>query len=129
MKNPTAKLIGITATLLLTMSGAFAHEDYTDAGSLHWLQHIAETKGEPSARALAAYGYASDGTPSRIIDISAQTTGINVTRLETVALRYGTNTVVWTFDTLGTRSFPLSKVIPDAKNTTVFVEENPLYRY
>ncbi|MBS0542389.1 MAG: CzcE family metal-binding protein, partial [Proteobacteria bacterium] len=37
-------------------------------------------------------------------------------------------TVNWTFDTLGTNSFPLSKVVQGGDKVTVYLEESPLYR-
>jgi hypothetical protein len=33
--------------------------------------------------------------------------------------------VTWAFETLGTMSFPLAKVIPGAEGVTVYVTENP----
>ena len=60
--------------------------------------------------------------------VNADTRYINVTRLETVALKVGDKTVNWTFDTLGTNSFPLSKVVQGADKVTVYLEESPLYR-
>lgn len=84
-----------------------------------------------SGQALAAadpYGAKSSGTPSRTIMIDAGTRHIDVTRLETVALRLGNGeSTVWTFDTLGTTSFPLSMIVPGADGVTVYVRESPLY--
>ena len=81
-----------------------------------------------SEREMAAYGYTSNATPSRTITVNASTRHINVTRLETVALKVGDKTVNWTFDTLGTNSFPLSKVVQGGDKVTVYLEESPLYR-
>jgi hypothetical protein len=50
---------------------------------------------------------------------------LNVTRQETVKINVGGKSVVWSFDTLGTPSFPLSKVIPGAEGITVYVAESP----
>ncbi len=80
-----------------------------------------------SEREMAAYGYTSNATPSRTITVNASTRHINVTRLETVALKVGDKTVNWTFDTLGKNSFPLSKIVPGADKVTVYLEESPLY--
>ncbi len=57
--------------------------------------------------------------------VNADTRYINVTRLETVALKVGDKTVNWTFDTLGTNSFPLSKVVRRGDKVTVYLEESP----
>lgn len=80
-----------------------------------------------SEREMAAYGYTSNATHSRTITVNASTRHINVTRLETVALKVGDKTVNWTFDTLGKNSFPLSKIVPGADKVTVYLEESPLY--
>jgi hypothetical protein len=41
-----------------------------------------------------------------------------VTRLETVKINVGGKSVVWTFDTLGTAPFPLSKIVSGAEGIT-----------
>ena len=52
----------------------------------------------------------------------------NVTRLETLKLNVGGKSVVWTFDTLGTAAFPLSKIVPEADGITVYLTENHFYQ-
>jgi len=79
------------------------------------------------ADGAARYGSRASGSPSRTIVIDNGTRHINVTRLETAALRVSGENTTWTFDTVGTRSFPLSRIIPDAEGVTVYVEESPLY--
>lgn len=88
--------------------------------------HAFAATGDAGAR----YGSKASGSPSRTIVIDNGTRHINVTRLETAALRVGNGdeSTTWTFDTLGTRSFPLSRIIPSAEGVTVYVEESPLYR-
>ena len=82
----------------------------------------------PTAQQTAPYGYAVAGPVERIIRITSATRYINVIRLETVRLDIDGKSVVWNFDTFGTRAFPLSKIIPSAAGITVYVEESPLYR-
>lgn len=50
---------------------------------------------------------------------------LNVTRMETVQINVAGKSVTWTFDTLGTPNFPLSKIIPGVEGITVYVSENP----
>lgn len=84
-----------------------------------------------SGQALAAaapYGSMTTAAPSRTITIDGNTRHINVMRFETVALRHGNGEhTVWTFDTLGTASFPLSKIVPGTDGVTVYVGESQLY--
>ncbi|MBC7859980.1 MAG: CzcE family metal-binding protein [Burkholderiaceae bacterium] len=77
---------------------------------------------------LARYGYATSGKPERVVNLDNRAKYLNVTQLETVQLNFGGKSVTWTFDTLGTGSFPLSNVIPGAEGITVYVAKNPLYR-
>ena len=67
------------------------------------------------------------GAAARVVSIDAGTKYLNVTRLETVQIKVGGKSVTWMFDTLGTASFPLSKVIPGTDGVTVYVAENPAY--
>lgn len=106
MKKPVT-LIALSAALAFVSSGALA---------------------QPTERQLAAQGYPAMGTPDRTVIVDPGTRHLNVTRLETVAFLVGDKTVTWTFDTLGTRSFPLSKIVPEAEGVMVYVEESPLYR-
>ena len=128
MKKSIIAILAVSAISTLGSSAAFAHEDYSERGTLHWLEHVQERVSSPSERELATYGYASNAAPSRTVTVNADTSYVNVTRLETVALKIGDKTVNWTFDTLGTNSFPLSKVVPGADKVTVYLEESPLYR-
>lgn len=125
-----AKLIPAVAasTLLIAASGAFAHEDYSRGGATHWLEHVQATSSRPSDQQLARYGYASPATPARGITIDQDTRHINVVRLDTIAIRAADKTIYWTFDTFGTASFPLSKIIPGVEGVTVYIAENPMYR-
>ena len=111
MKKSIIAVLAVSAISTLGSSAAFAHEDYSEGGALHWLEHVQARASSPTERELATYGYASNATPSRTVIVNADTRYINVTRLETVALKVGDKTVNWTFDTLGTNSFPLSKVV------------------
>ena len=128
MKKSIIAVLAVSAIRTLGSSAAFAHEDYSKRGTLHWLEHVQARASSPTERELATYGYASNATPSRTVIVNADTRYINVTRLETVALKVGDKTVNWTFDTLGTNSFPLSKVVQGGDKVTVYLEESPLYR-
>lgn len=83
---------------------------------------------QPTESQLARYGYPTSGKPERVINLDNRAKYLNVTQLETVQLNFGGKSVTWTFDTLGTGSFPLSNVIPGAEGVTVYVAPNPLYR-
>ena len=88
-----------------------------------------------SGQALAAtssmspYGSMASASPARTIEIGNGTRHITVTRFETVALRANGHDTNWTFDTLNTRSFPLSSIVPGADGITVYVKESPLYTH
>ena len=84
---------------------------------------------EPTANQLAPYGYAASGGASRVVNLGGESKSLNVTQLGTVQLNMGGKKIVWTFDTLGTASFPLSKIVPGADQITVYVAKNPLYRW
>ena len=128
MKKSIIAVLAVSAISSLGSSAAFAHEDYSKRGTLHWLEHVQARASSPTERELATYGYASNATPSRTVIVNADTRYINVTRLETVALKVGDKTINWTFATLGTNSFPLSKVVQGGDKVTVYLEESPLYR-
>lgn len=73
------------------------------------------------------YGQAVAGTASRVVMIDPASRYVNVTRLETVSFVIDGKTTTWHFDTLGTRSFPLSKAIPGANGVQVYLTESPMY--
>lgn len=127
MKTNLTRIVLLSA-LLTTASGAFAHEDYSERGATHWLEHLQASPSQPSERQLAQYGYAVPGTPSRVITIDKDTRYLNVVRLETVAIRKGDKNATWMFDAPAGRSFPLSKIVPGTDGVTVYVAEDPLYQ-
>lgn len=126
------KFASLTLTALLSAIGttsALAHEDYTDTGIFHWVSDVAKSGGQPAERQIGTpYGYAVTGGAGRVVNIDANTRYLNVVRLETVQINVGGKSVIWMFDTLGSRSFPLDKIVPGAANVTVYVDENPNYR-
>lgn len=126
MKTKFAHLALIAALGASGVTTAFAHEDISDGASTHWLSHVEAQ--QPTANQLAPYGYATAGPAERVVDIQPGTKFLNVTRLETVRINVGGKSVIWTFDTLGTRSFPLSKIVPGAESIMVYVDEHPFYR-
>jgi hypothetical protein len=127
MKTTLTKIALIASLSAIGTTAAMAHEDYSESGGMHWLQHASESKGQPTANQLAPFGYVTTGAAARVVSIDAGTKYLNVTRLETVQIKVGGKSVTWMFDTLGTASFPLSKVIPGTDGVTVYVAENPAY--
>ncbi|SBT10423.1 conserved exported hypothetical protein [Candidatus Propionivibrio aalborgensis] len=116
-------LTGATAVLADNLS----YDASPDLQQLRWFRQVQESKIQPTANQLAPYGYATSGTAARVVNIDGGTKHLNVTRLESVRIIVGGKSVTWMFDTLGTSSFPLSKVIPGADGVTVYVTENPSY--
>ena len=128
MKSKFSQLALITAFSVAAAGTSYAHEDYSEAGTYHWLSHVSETKSAPTANQLASFGYAATKNADREVTLASGSKYLNVTRLETVKINIGGKSVVWTFDTLGTAPFPLSKIISGADGITVYVTENPAYQ-
>lgn len=126
MKLKLSRLTVTLAIVLASGSAAYAHEENSDAMISHWLSHVADGEGTPTANQLSPYGYPATRSADREINVS-DGKHLNVTRLETVKITVSGKSIVWTFDTLGTRSFPLSKILPGAGGITVYVAENPMY--
>jgi hypothetical protein len=126
-----SRISQLTLVVALGLAGAgtgYAHEDYSEAGASHWLSHVSETRGAPTANQLAPYGYAATINPDREVSLPSGSKYLNVTRLETVRITVGGKSVVWTFDTLGTTAFPLARILPGTEGITVYVSENPMYQ-
>jgi hypothetical protein len=85
------------------------------------------TAAAPGAGRMDPMGHQVDSGATRIIDLTAPRKAVNVTAGETVEFRLTGHTVVWDFDTLGTPTFALSRIIPDAPAVRVYVAPNPLY--
>ena len=100
------KKIQHTAESLLL--GAFCRYHFRDYSIDHWLRHVSESQGAPTANQLAPFGYAATKNADREVSLPSGGKYFNVTRLETLKLNVGGKSVVWTFDTLGTAAFPLS---------------------
>lgn len=128
MKTKFPQFALITAITLATAGAAYAHEDYSEGASLHWLSHVSETNSTPTANQLAPFGYAATKNADREITLASDSKYVNVTRLETIKINLNGKSIIWTFDTLGTAAFPLSKIIAGAEGITVYVNENPLHR-
>ena len=128
MKTNIARLTLIAGLSVAGTTTALAHEDYTEAGSNHWIAHVAETKSQPAANQLAPHGYATSGPASRVVNLDSGAKYLNATRLETIQINFAGKSVTWTFDTLGTAPFPLSKIIPGAEGVMVYIDENPMYQ-
>lgn len=124
-----SKTLSIVAALAAVLANpALAHEDYSEAGALHWIQHAQESGSQPSTRQLAPFGYAADSAAAdRIIALDGSRQYVNVTRLETVEFDVNGKRFAWKFDTFGTPNFPLAKIAPrDLKvdGIEVYVSEN-----
>ena len=128
MKTNIAKLTLIAALGFSVAGTSYAHEDYSEGQSLHWLSHVSESKSQPTTNQLAPYGYATSSAAARVVNIDSTTKYLNVTQLEVIQINVGGKSVIWMFDTLGTVPFPLSKVIPGADGVMVYVEDNPANR-
>jgi hypothetical protein len=128
MKAKTSQLALIAAISVAAAGTAYAHEDYSEGTSLHWLSHVSASKSAPTANQLAPFGYAATKSADREVTLASGSKYLNVTRLETVKINVGGKSVIWTFDTLGTASFPLSKIVSGADGITVYVTENPAYQ-
>lgn len=128
MKAKFSRLALIAAISVAAAGTAYAHEDYSEAGTNHWLSHAAETGSAPTAHQLASHGYAATKASDREVTLGGGSKYLNVTRLETVKINVAGKSVVWTFDTLGSGPFPLSRIVPGAEGITVYVTENPAYQ-
>ena len=47
MKAKTSRLALIAAISVAAAGMAYAHEDYSEGASLHWLSHVSTSKGVP----------------------------------------------------------------------------------
>ena len=128
MKAKFSQLALIAAISVAAAGTAYAHEDYSEGGSLHWLSHVSENKSTPTANQQAPFGYVATKNADREVSLPSGGKYLNVTRLETIKINVGGKSVVWTFDTLGTAAFPLSRIVPGADGITVYVTENPAYQ-
>lgn len=125
MKTNLPKISLIVALGLSVATTAYAHEDYSEGASLHWLSHLVESEGSPTANQLAPYGYAATKGADREVTLTSSSKYLNVTRLETIKINIDGNSTVWTFDTLGTAAFSLAQIIPGMDGITVYVAQEP----
>ncbi len=128
MKTKFSQLALIAVIGLAAAGTSYAHEDYSETGTNHWLSHVSESKSAPMANQQASFGYAATKNADREITLAGGSKYLNVTRLETVKINVAGRSVVWTFDTLGTVPFPLSNILSGADGITVYVTENPSYQ-
>lgn len=127
MKLTLPKFVFAVALGIAASGAVYAHEDATEAGANHWISHLGENPSAPTTNELARYGYPAARNADREVTLTSGDKYLNVTRLETVQINIAGKSVLWTFDTLGTDSFPLSKVISGADGITVYVKGNPFY--
>ncbi|MDD2765346.1 MAG: CzcE family metal-binding protein, partial [Opitutaceae bacterium] len=86
MKTKFSKLALIAAIGLAAAGTSYAHEDYSEAGTYHWLSHVSESKSAPTANQQASFGYAATKNADREITLASGSKYLNVTRLETVKI-------------------------------------------
>lgn len=127
MQTTLIKLALLTALTAAGTTSALANQGFSGSDA-HLPGGGYERGGHPSAVTLAPYGHATEAAPLREVRLADSNGYLNVTRGETVRIIAADKTVTWTFDTLGTNSFPLSKIVPGAEGITVFVSESPLYQ-
>ena len=127
MQTSLIKLALLTALSAAGTTSALANQGYSGSDA-HLPGGGDEAGTKSSAIALAPYGHATAAAPLREVRLADSNGFLNVARLETVRIVTADKTVTWTFDTLGTHAFPLSKILPGADGITVFVSESPLYR-
>ncbi len=84
MKTKFPKLAMITAISLVAAGTSYAHEDYSEAGINHWLNHVSDTKSVLRANQLASFGYAAAKNADREVTLASGSKYLNVTRLETI---------------------------------------------
>lgn len=123
------KLATLTLAALLGAIGtttAQADQAYAEGAMYHNLEHVASTASQPAEPASAPFGYAVTGSQAgRIVTIDSSTRYLNVTRGEAVQINIAGKIVAWVFDTLGTPTFSLDKIVPGAGHVTVYVASSP----
>lgn len=124
MKKNFAKLALFAA---LSLTGATAAMAEYDSQSSSWLAQVQSDSGTPSAKQTAPFGYPSNEVASRTINVDKSTHYLNVSRDEVVKINVDGKSTTWKFDTLGTPSFALASIIPNAMGVKVYVEEDELY--
>ncbi len=118
--TPTRLVFTSMAAVALLSSGTSALARGASNGDMAATRAAAEAQE-------SRYGHPSPGPADRTVVIGPDTDWINVTRLETVKIRYDGQATTWTFNTMGTRPFPLSKIVPGVEGVTVYVSEHPMY--
>lgn len=125
MKVKISRLVLVAALGVATAGTSYAHVDNSETANYHWLSHLADSASASLANQPSPFGYAATKNADRELSLSGGAKYLNVTRLETVRIHFGGNSLTWTFDTFGTTPFPLDWIIPGAAGITVFVAENP----
>lgn len=140
MKTSLTRIAIATVALGLFSSGAFAHEEYSETGPYHWLQHVADAKTSASQYQAGAadsstaqrarrgdFGVPSKGAPLRTIKIDATTKYINADHMQTVRIVNDRGqSFLWQFDTFpATVNFPLKAIVPsgfEAGDTQIYID-------
>ena len=94
MKTKFSKLALIAAISLAGAGTSYAHEDYSEAGTNHWLSHVSESKSAPTANQQASFGYAATKNADREVSLFSGGKYLNVMCLETLKLNVDNKSVV-----------------------------------
>jgi hypothetical protein len=88
----------------------------------------APSSGAPGLGRVAPLGHQVSGNSMRVIDLNNQRTAVSVMAGETVQFNLNGRSVTWVFDTVGTPTFRLAQIVPQAPDLMVYVSANPLYK-
>lgn len=113
----------VTAALVISSTTTAAEANSSQAPAATKVRTNKEVRDDSPLGYVAAPGTAAE----EITIVAGKTRHIKVVRLETYRIVYGSSIVVWTFDTFGLPTFPLSKIFPGSSDVTVHVSENPMY--
>lgn len=113
----------MTAALVISSTTLAADATSSQAPAANKARTHKEVREENPLGSMAAPGTAA----KEITIVAGKTRHINVVRLETYRIVSGSSVVIWTFNTFGLPTFPLTKILPGSSDVTVHVGENPMY--
>lgn len=121
------KMNAVTPAVLALLASIAVPALAVEGGTGRYQQQPALAQAQSDPYASDLYGYAVNGAAERAVTVGHGTRYLNVARLETVRIDVDGKSVTWKFDTLDTRPFALSKILPGFDSVTVYVSESPLY--
>ncbi|MES2323881.1 MAG: CzcE family metal-binding protein [Pseudomonadota bacterium] len=113
----------VAAAFVISSTTSAADASSSQAPAANKVRTNKEVREDSPLGYVAAPGTAAE----EIIILAGKTRHIKVVRLETYRIVNGSAVVVWTFDTFGLPTFPLSKILSGSSDVTVHVGENPMY--